>query len=609
MRDIDSFVKTIYIRGAFLFTLFFAVVSFATAQTSFIAEAPRVVEVGETFRLVFTTNASPTSFNPPSITGVDVLAGPTSSTMNSTQIINGKKTESFQVSYTYILQAKSEGKYTIPAASVVVDGKSYSSSAITIEAVKTNSSRAAESDTKESATITNEDIFMKISISKSRVVIGEHFIATIKLYTRVPVAGFEDVRFPTFNGFWSQEIESAQNIDFVRENVDGKIYNSAFIKKYILLPQQSGTLIIDAAELVCQVQIRASKSASRSIFDDFFDSYQTVRKRVSSSPVNIRVDALPLGAPDSFKGAVGNFTMSGKLSKDSINANEALSLLIDISGTGNINLIEAPKPEIPSSFELYDTKITDNSSKSSGGTSGNKQFEFPLIARGPGEYTIPPVLFTYYDITKKQYITLATKEFIVKVGNSTGVGNSSNSGLPLGVNRQAVRSITDDIRYIQLGRSSLKKGNIFFFASATYFVILALIIFFYFLLEKFLSKRVQRNRDIAGVRSRRANKIAKARLRAAGELLKGGLYSAFYEELHRAVLGYTSDKLNLSLSDMSREKIEESLVSRGVKEEHISELLTLIEQCEYARYAPDPGGDQMDKNYSRAMELISSMEL
>lgn len=609
MRDIDSFVKTIYIRGAFLFTLFFAVVSFATAQTSFIAEAPRVVEVGETFRLVFTTNASPTSFNPPSITGLDVLVGPTSSTMNSTQIINGKRTESFQVSYTYILQAKSEGKYTIPAASVVVDGKSYSSSAITIEAVKTNSARAAESDTKESATITNEDVFMKISISKSRVVIGEHFIATIKLYTRVPIAGFEDVRFPTFNGFWSQEIESAQNIDFVRENVDGKIYNSAFIKKYILLPQQSGTLTIDAAELVCQVQIRAGRSATRSIFDDFFDSYQTVRKRVSSSPVNIRVDALPLGAPDSFKGAVGNFTMSGKLSKDSVNANEALSLLIDISGTGNINLIEAPKPEIPSSFELYDTKITDNTSKSSGGTSGNKQFEFPLIARGPGEYVIPPVLFTYYDITKKQYITLATKEFIVKVGNSTGVGNSSISGLPLGVNRQAVRSITDDIRYIQLGRSSLKKGNIFFFASATYFVILALIIFFYLLLEKFLSKRVQRNRDIAGVRSRRANKIAKARLRAAGEFLKGGLYSAFYEELHRAVLGYTSDKLNLSLSDMSREKIEESLVSRGVKEEHISKLLTLIEQCEYARYAPDPGGDQMDKNYSRAMELISSMEL
>jgi len=609
MRYIENFVKTMYLKRVFLFTLFFIFVSVAVAQTTFSAQAPRVVEVGETFRLVFTTNGEPSSFDPPSITGLDVLAGPTSSTMSSIQDINGKRTESFQVSYTYILQAHSEGKFTVPAASVVVDGKSYSSSAVTIEVVKTNSGKVQDPNEQESATVTNNDIFMKISISKGSVVVGEYFTATIKLYTKVPVAGFEDVRFPSFNGFWSQEIGSAQNIDFVRENVDGKIYNSALLKKYILLPQQSGTLTIDAAELVCQVQIRAGKSASRSIFDDFFDSYQTVRKRVSSRPVTVKVDPLPLGAPASFKGAVGSFTMKGRLLTDSINANEALSLIIDINGTGNINLIEAPKPEFPASFECYDTKITDNTNKESGGVSGNKQFEYPLIARAPGDYSIAPVLFTYYDITKKQYITLSTKEFVVKVGNATGINASSNNGLSLGVTRQAVRSITDDIRYIQTGRLSLKRGNVFFFASATYFVVLALIIFFFVLLEKFLSKRVQRNRDIAGVRNRRANKVAKARLKTAGQLLKEGLYSSFYEELHRAILGYTSDKLNLSLSDMSRDKIEESLILRNVKEDNIHQLLSLIEQCEYARYAPDPGGDNMDKNYSKALDLISSMEL
>lgn len=608
MRYIEKFVETLHLKRAVLFALFFAMASVAIAQTSFSAQAPRVVEVGESFRLVFTANGEPSSFNPPSILEFDVLAGPTSSTMSSTQIINGKRTESFQVSYTYILQAKGEGKFTVPAASIIVDGKSYSSSALTIEVVKTNTSKAGDSNANESTTITNQDIFIKISISKGRVVTGEHFIATIKLYTKIPVAGFEDVRFPSFNGFWSQEIETAQNIDFVRENLDGQIYNSALLKKYILLPQQSGTLTIDAAELVCQVQIRAAKSASRSVFDDFFDSYQTVRKRVSSTPVTVRVDPLPPGAPSSFKGAVGNFTMNGRLSKDSINANEALSLIIDISGTGNINLIEAPKPEIPASFELYDTKITDNSNKGSSGASGNKQFEYPLIPRGPGDYSIPPVLFSYYDIVKKQYITLSTNEFLLKVGNSTG-SSSSSGGLSLGVNRQAVRSITDDIRYIHSGRSALKRGNVFFFASATYFIVLALILLFYFIFEKFLSKRVKRNRDIAGVRSRRANKVARARLKSAGQLLKEGLYSAFYEELHRAVLGYTSDKLNLALSDMSRDKIEESLISRNVKEENIGQLLSLIEQCEYARYAPDPGGDNMDKNYSKALDLISSMEL
>ncbi|MFA6770917.1 MAG: BatD family protein, partial [Bacteroidales bacterium] len=194
MKSTESLVKIIYLKGVFLFTLFFAVISVATAQISFTAEVPRVVEVGESFRLVFTTNGKPSSFNPPSITGLNVLAGPTSSTMSSTQIVNGKRTESFQVSYTYILQSQSEGKYTIPAASVIVDGKSYSSSAVTIEVVKTDSSKPTDTKGKESATLSNEDIFVKISISKGRVVTGEHFIATIKLYTRVPVAGFEDVK-------------------------------------------------------------------------------------------------------------------------------------------------------------------------------------------------------------------------------------------------------------------------------------------------------------------------------------------------------------------------------------------------------------------------------
>ena len=222
MRYIERFAKKVHFKRVVLFTLFFAVASVAVAQTTFTAQAPRVVEVGETFRLVFTSNGEPSSFNPPSITGLDVLAGPTSSTMSSTKIINGKRTESFQVSYTYILQANKEGKYKIPSASVVIDGKNYSSSVVNIEVVKTDSDKSKESNEKGSATVTNQDIFMKISISKGRVVTGEHFIATIKLYTRVPVAGFEDVRFPSFNGFWSQEIETPQNIDFIRENVNGQ---------------------------------------------------------------------------------------------------------------------------------------------------------------------------------------------------------------------------------------------------------------------------------------------------------------------------------------------------------------------------------------------------
>lgn len=567
------------------------------AQTTVTVDVPRVVEADETFRLVFNVNAQPESFNPPAISGFDVLAGPSSSTMSSTQIVNGKRTESFQVSYTYILQAKSTGKFTIPPASVVVGGKSYSSQPVAVEVVKGDAA-AKKDDGKSSPSISNDDVFLRVSLSKSRVVKGEQLVATIKLYTRVPIAGFEDVKFPSFNGFWSQEIETPQSIEFVRESIDGKIYNAALLRRYMLMPQQSGTLPIETAELICQVQVRSTAAAApRSIFDDFFDSYQTVRKRVTAPTVRVVVDPLPAGAPASFTGAVGNFNMNAKLSRDSVNANEAFSLIINITGTGNINLIEAPKIEFPASFEVYDVKI-----------SGNKQFEYPVIARGPGEYTIPGFEFSYYDIANRRYVTQKSGDFNIKVGRDAG-GTASSGVVQTGVNRQAVRSIADDIRFIYTKAPGLKRGNLFLFGSAGYFIMLAMIIALFFVAEKILSKRVERNRDVAGVKNRRANKVARARLKNAESLLKQGLYTAFYEELHRAILGYTSDKLNLSLADMSREKIKAHLESKKVQESRITELLSIIEQCEYARYAPDPGGTGMEENYQRAIRLISEMEV
>ncbi len=582
------------------------------AQTSLTVDVPRVVESGESFRLVYTVNAEPSSFNPPTFTGIDLLAGPSQSRMSSTQIINGKRSESLQISYTFILQPASEGKFTIPPASVVVDGKTYSSQSVVVEVVKTDEKRekSTKSDSGTAAgSISSDDLFIRVFVNKSRVVKGEPLTATIKLYTRVPIVGFEDVRFPTFNGFWSQETETPQNIEFVRENVDGKIYDAALLRRYLLLPQQSGTLTIDPVEMICQIQIRSSSSTSRSVFDDFFESYQTVRKRVGSSAVRVTVDPLPDGAPSSFLGGVGEFTLNTTLSIDSVNANEALSFIVSVSGTGNINLIETPKVDFPSGIEVYDTKISNNSSRGSGGASGSKQFEFPIIPRGPGVYTIPGVEFTYYDIAQKRYITLKSQDNVLKVGRDSGGGVTGGNALSLGVNQQAVRSVSDDIRYINTKNHKLRRGSQFFFASAGYFISLIVLITLFFAVEKILSKRVERGRDVAGAKNRRANKVAKTRLKNADSLLKQGLTTGFYEELHRALLGYISDKLNLSLVDLSREKIKLSLDQMSVKPEHTQELLSLLEQCEYARYAPDPAGGEMELNYSRSMNLISRMEL
>jgi len=604
---INCIKKLLLLSGAMLISLAIS------AQASFTVDVPRVVGLDENFRLVFTAGGEPSSFNPPQLKDFDVLAGPSTSTMTSTQIINGKRTDSYQVSYTYILQAKSVGTFSIPAASAVIGGKTYHSNPVSVEVVKGDSHNSGNSSgatsQKNSGTISSDDIFMKMSVSKGKVVKGEGLMATLKLYTKVPIGGFENVKFPTFNGFWSQEVDTPSNIEFTRETVNGKIYNAAVLRRYMLIPQQTGNLVIDPSEMTCLVQVRASSGGSRSMFDDFFDSYQTIKRKITAPSIHVTVTPLPSGAPASFAGGVGEFQLSARLTKDTINANEAVSLEVSISGSGNLNLVEAPKITFPADFEVYDTKISDNTSKSGRGTSGTKVFEYPLIPRGAGVFELGPVEFSYYDIGAKKYKTLTSEKLTLRVGQAVEGSENSSASLPMGVNKQSVKSIGNDVRYIRSGLSGLVRGNSFFFGSVTFFALIVLIIASYFLIDKFLSKRIERNRDIAGVKNRRANKVARARLKNAESLMKQNLYSAFFEELHRAILGYCSDKLNLSLADLSREKIASSLEEKNVSKEHSEELLALIEVCEYARYAPDQDKPEMGENYQRAIKLISDLEV
>ena len=583
---------------------------------SLTVDVPKVVELNENFRLVFSISGDITSFEGPEINDFDILAGPSPATISHTEIINGRRTDYRTTTYTYILQPKREGQFIIPSAAANIGGQTFTSSIVTIEVVKAvpktdaaatdTNPDAAATQSRDSRGVSNDDLFLRMTVNKSQVVKGESLILSIKLYTKVPIERFEDVRFPSFNGFWSQEIETPIDITFERENVNGTIYNSGLIRRYMLIPQQNGTINIESAEMMCVVQVRSTSGGPRSIFDSFFDSYQTERKRVNSGAVRITVNPLPGGAPQSFSGGVGEFRMDARLSKDTLNANEALSMIVEISGSGNVNLLEAPKISFPADFETYDMKTTDNSR----GASGSKRFEYPLIPRSSGQFKIPAVEFSYYDISKKQYVTLKSKEFEVRVGlDGIGGGTSMQGSLPIGVNRQAVRSISDDVRYIDVKQTGLKRGSQFFFASFAYFISLALIVVIFLILERLLSKRIERNRDIAGVKNRRANKVARAKLKSAESLLIQGLYTGFYEELHRALLGYVSDKLNLSIADLSKDNIRDELIRKSVKEDHIGELLFLLDQCEYARYAPDPGGGEMDKNYARAITLISEMEL
>ena len=582
----------------------------ANAQGQFTVEAPNVVATGERFRLVFTaTNLEPETFNAPEMENFMVLAGPTTSTMNRLEYINGRRTQSRSVSYTYILEAGTTGKFTIGEASVVADNVTYRTQPVTIEVIQGSSSPAGtvrEQDPVTGTEISDQDVFLRLDVSKRRVVKGEPLTATLKLYTRVNVSGAEDIRFPTFNGFWSQEVYAPQQIDWQRENVNGEIYQVATLRRYVLLPQQSGSIKIDPSEIVCVIQVRNTRRG-QSLLDEFFDSYQTVRKRVLAPAVTVNVSELPAGAPGTFKGAVGKFSISAGIGKESVKAHDAVSVFITITGEGNINLLEAPRVTFPPDFEVYDAKITDNSRSTGGTFSGSKTFEYPVIPRSHGDFTIDPVEFSYYDINSKRYITIRSEPLQLKVERSTDLTAPGASYTP-GTHRRAVESLGRDIRYIRTAVPAWRSKGKYLTGSYLYFVVLILILAVTWIVYVVLNKRREHMSDVIRVRNSKANKIARIRLKTAGVLLKQQLFEAYYEELHRALWGYIADKLGLSQADCSRERITEMLRERNVETDLIQNYTDLIESCEYARYAPDPGQMEKERIFDMAVKAISKME-
>jgi hypothetical protein len=592
--------------------LIWTVLSFVqvNAQGQFTVEAPNVVATGERFRLVFTaTNLEPESFNPPKIESFMVLAGPTTSTMNRLEYINGRRTQSRSISYTYILEAGTTGKFTIGEASVVSDKVTYRTQPVTVEVIQGTSSPAGtvqQQDPVTSTAISDQDVFLRLDVSKRRVMKGEPLTATLKLYTRVNVSGAEDIRFPTFNGFWSQEVYAPQQIDWQRENVNGEIYQVATLRRYVLLPQQAGSVKIDPSEIVCVIQVRNTRRG-QSLLDDFFDSYQTVRKRVIAPAVTVNVSELPAGAPGTFKGAVGKFSINAEIGKDSVKTHDAVSVYVTVTGEGNINLLEAPRVTFPPDFEVYDAKITDNSRNTGGTFSGSKTFEYPVIPRSHGDFTIDPVEFSYYDIQNKQYRTIRSEPLKLKVERSTDLAAPGVPYTP-GTHRRAVESLSRDIRYIKTAAPSWRSIGKYLTGSFLYFVILSLIFTVTAVVYVVLNKRREHLNDVIRVRNSKANKIARTRLKAAGVLLKQQLFEAYYEELHRALWGYISDKLGLSQAECSRERISELLQERNVEQELIKDFTDIIESCEYARYAPDPGQLEKERIFDMAVKAISNME-
>ena len=613
-------MKRLFSIAAFLLIAIFQM----SAQNVIRVEAPDVVAVNEQFNVTFIIEGekSPSDFHWSEGDDFQLVWGPQKGSSSSIQIINGKRSSSHQTTFTYILIPKSTGTFQLPVATAMLSGDKIASSSVSIQVVSDGASASQSSgqgsngakssgggQTSSTGDISSGDLFLRLSLSRSEVVIGEPITATLKIYQRVNVVGFENAKLPTFNGFWSQETFAPTNIEFKRESLDDKIYNTALLRTYVLIPQQSGTITIEPAELVCLVNVRAAQSASSSLFDRFFqDEYQTIRKRVTTPAVKVKVNPLPAGQPASFGGGVGNFGISARLTTDNLKTHDAASLIITVSGRGNVALLEEPKVNFPPDFEVYDTKTTENTDKSNGGTSGSKSFEYPFIPRSHGDFTIDPVEYSYYDVNSGKYVTLKTEPLHIKVAKGKGGDSAPVTTVNSGVERKDVKSLADDIRFIFTGKPNLSGSGSFFVGSVFFWILLALMILgatsVYLAFRKVAAMRA----DVAGTKNRRATKMAQKRLKLAGEYLDKNLYTAFYEELHKALIGFVSDKLNMDMSEISKDNIASALTEGGVSEEQTKAFTDLLDACEFARYSPDGGNEAMRSHYDAALKVISSID-
>lgn len=594
------------------------------AQTEIKVQAPSLVSDSEQFNVTFLVEGenAPSDIEWEPSDAFTLVWGPQKGSSTSISIINGKRTKSSQTTFTYVLMPRRAGTFQLPAASARVKGKTIVSGSHSIEVVSSKNSSGQSSsaspgqsrnrDIASSGAIDDSDLFLRLTLSRSKVVVGEPITATLKLYSRVSVAGFEDVKFPSFNGFWSQELQAPKNIEFNREKVGDEIYDAALLRSYTLIPQQSGAIIIDPAEMVCQVMVRAPRTSTGSIFDSFFqDDYRTVRKRISTPALTLKVSPLPAGAPGSFGGGVGQFRISASLSRDSLKTHDAASLKITVSGKGNVSMLDAPKVSFPPDFDVYDVKVTENSDKTQGRLSGSKTFEYPFIPRSYGSFVIPPVEYSYYDSSAGKYVTLTTQEIPLNVarGNESELSSAQTQASAPGVLRKDVRDLGSDIRFIVTKAPKLVSGGGRFFVLSPLFWGLAAALLLLAVLVYLLARRASALRsDVVASRGRAATKMARRRLSKAASYLSENLYSAFYEELHKALLGFVSDKLGMNAFDLSKENISERLIASSVSEGLAGDFLSLLEACEFARYSSSGDRSEMNSHYEKSVSVISALD-
>ena len=613
MRD---FVAKISLTALFVLAIFSAS---AAEKVTFEANSPLTVAVGEAFRVEFALNAKPDgdTFKAPSFEGFDVLAGPAISQGSSVQIVNGSMTKSVSYTYTFVLLPQAAGNVTIGAAEVKVDGSSYRTRPLPIEIVNEGegsraqqqqggSNRADDTQADAQSRIGKDDILLRAVVSRSSVYKNEPLHVAFKLYTRVPYVNIVPESAPSFNGFWSQDLSDPNSARVGRETYAGKVYETRVLYDYLLYPQQVGSLTIDPVDMTVVAQVVVQSRHADPFFGGGREVFNVPRK-VQSQRATVQVKALPAGAPASFSGAVGNFTMDTQFPSERIAANSGATVTVKISGTGNLTFVQAPKLPLPTSFEQYNVKTTESINTSASGISGYRQFEYHFIARAEGAYDIEPIEFTYFDPQRVQYVTLKSKPLTLEITPDARGGGDAVVMQGRGMSKEEVKMLGQDIRFIKLGGAQLRSERVPFIFSAAYWILLLGVLALFTMIYVALRKQIRESQNVALVRGKRANKVAVQRFRAAKRYMEEQNRHAFYEEMLRALWGYMSDKFNIPVANLTKENVREELHKRGVSSEDSQRFTDIITRCDEAQYSPVESA-RMNDVYSEGVNLISRIE-
>ncbi len=578
----------------------------AMAQVKVTLQAPQQAEVGRRMQVSYTVNTQDVDdYEVGDFAGFEVLYGPSTSRQSSYSMVNGKTTSSSTITFTYTLMPQKEGTHQLPALSVMSGSKKYTSNQVSVEVLPGDAAAAQGQSGQRARTrdageqIGAKDLFVTVTASKHKVHEQEAVLLTYKLYTLVSIDQCSS-KMPELDGFHVQEIPLPSQKSLRYEAHNGRNYGTVVWSQYVLFPQKTGKLTVPALPFDVEV---VQQDRNVDPFDAFFGGGAMLirmNKRIMAPAVELEVSALPT-KPAGYSGAVGqDFNIHATLTPQQVDANDAVQLRVEVKGTGNLQLMTAPVVNWPTDFEVYDPKTNEKTKLTTAGLAGSVVYNYTVVPRHGGRFSIPPVQFTYFDTKAGSYKTLRTDSFQLAVANTASPSTSQR------VKREDVKVLNSDIRYIMTGRRGINQQGSRFFASVAYVLCYPCALLLFLIVASFLYRRAKADGSLK--RGKRAGKAAAKRMKAAKKLLKDNQREAFYDEVMRALWGYIGDKLGLPSSDLNKENVKQLLVQRGVQENDADRFLQVLADCEFARFAPISASQPMQQTMDDAIEVINKLD-